>query len=100
MASFDFELSVRASVSRGFYFLAASHFEELDIDSNICLFFLALQGLLNSYFSTWSMSPPTHRLPFVYNMAANVTYSYLPAFKKFGQDVKVCHFLGRLKLTS
>merc|ERR1719334_777127 len=21
------------------------------------------QGLLNSYFSTWSMSPPTHRLP-------------------------------------
>jgi len=55
------------------------------------------QGLLNSYFSTWSMSPPTHRLPFVYNMAANVTYSYLPAFKKFGQDVKVCHFLGALK---
>jgi len=55
------------------------------------------QGLLNSYFSSWSVSPPSHRLPFIYNMAANVTYSYLPAFKKFGQDVKVCHFLGALK---
>jgi len=55
------------------------------------------QGLLNSYFSSWSLSPSSHRLPFIYNMAANVTYSYLPAFKKFGQDVKVCHFLGALK---
>lgn len=55
------------------------------------------QGLLNSYFSSWSVSAPSHRLPFTYNMAANVTYSYLPAFKKFGQDVKVCHFLGALK---
>jgi len=55
------------------------------------------QGLLNSYFSSWSLSPASHRLPFIYNMAANVTYSYLPAFKKFGQDVKVCHFLGALK---
>lgn len=55
------------------------------------------QGLLNSYFSSWSVSSPSHRLPFIYNMASNVTYSYLPAFKKFGQDVKVCHFLGGLK---
>lgn len=55
------------------------------------------QGLLNSYFSSWAVSASSHRLPFTYNMAANVTYSYLPAFKKFGQDVKVCHFLGALK---
>lgn len=55
------------------------------------------QGLLNSYFASWSESPASHRLPFIYNMAANVTYSYLPAFKKFGQNVKVCHFLGALK---
>jgi len=55
------------------------------------------QGLLNAYFSSWSTSPPTRRLPFIYNMAANVTYSYAPAFKRFGQDVKVCHFLGPLK---
>jgi len=54
------------------------------------------QGLLNSYFSSWASSASS-RLPFIYNMAANVTYSYLPAFKKFGQDVKVCHFLGPLK---
>lgn len=55
------------------------------------------QGLLNTFFSSWSVSAASHRLPFIYNMAANVTYSYLPAFKKFGQDVKVCHFLGALK---
>lgn len=55
------------------------------------------QGLLNAYFSDWSVSDSSRRLPFVYNMAANVTYSYLPAFKRFGQNVKVCHFLGALK---
>jgi len=32
------------------------------------------QGLLNTYFSSWSTSEPGHRLPFVYNMTQNASY--------------------------
>ena len=55
------------------------------------------QGLLNSYFSDWSTADISRHLPFVYNMAANLTYSYLPALLKFGTQVKVVHFLGSSK---
>jgi len=55
------------------------------------------QGLLNSYFSDWSTTDISRHLPFVYNMAANLTYSYLPALLKFGTQVKVVHFLGSSK---
>lgn len=40
------------------------------------------QGLLNLYFSNWSVSDASRRLPFVYNMTTNVSYSYAPAFKQ------------------
>lgn len=40
------------------------------------------QGLLNSYFNTWSTSESSKRLPFVYNMTTNVSYSYVPAYKQ------------------
>lgn len=40
------------------------------------------QGLLNGYFNNWSTSEASKRLPFVYNMTTNVSYSYAPAFKK------------------
>lgn len=40
------------------------------------------QGLLNQYFSSWSTSGASNRLPFFYNTASSATYSYLPAFKK------------------
>lgn len=55
------------------------------------------QGLLNSYFNDWSTKDISTHLPFVYNMAANLTYSYLPALLRFGTQVKIVHFLGSTK---
>lgn len=55
------------------------------------------QGLLNSYFSSWSTDESSRRLPFVYNMTTNVTYSYAPAFKQFRAQVKIVHFIGAQK---
>jgi glycogenin len=40
------------------------------------------QGLLNSYFKNWHLEESSKRLPFVYNMTTNVSYSYAPAFKQ------------------
>jgi len=55
------------------------------------------QGLLNLYFSNWSTSDASNRLPFIYNMTTNASYSYAPAFKQFGNKVKVIHFIGAQK---
>jgi glycogenin glucosyltransferase len=55
------------------------------------------QGLLNQYFSNWSTSDSSKRLPFLYNTASTATYSYLPAFKHFNKDVKIIHFIGETK---
>jgi len=55
------------------------------------------QGLLNTYFNDWATKDISRHLPFVYNMAANLTYSYLPALLRFGTQVKVVHFLGSTK---
>lgn len=49
------------------------------------------QGLLNSAFPDW------HRVSFVYNMVASATYTYLPAYKQYGANAKLVHFLGALK---
>jgi glycogenin glucosyltransferase len=35
------------------------------------------QGLLNSYFDTWSTSSPEHRLPFIYNTTPTAVYRYV-----------------------
>lgn len=55
------------------------------------------QGLLNSFFSDWKTKDASHRLSFVYNMNSNSGYTYAPAFKQFGKDVKIVHFIGPLK---
>jgi glycogenin glucosyltransferase len=55
------------------------------------------QGLLNLFFSDWATKDITKRLPFIYNVVSQAFYSYLPAFKKFGKDVKVVHFIGSVK---
>ncbi|RKO93072.1 nucleotide-diphospho-sugar transferase [Blyttiomyces helicus] len=65
------------------------------------------QGLLNSFFSTWSTgapcptatSPfrPTARLPFTFNVTPSAFYSYLPAFARFHTDISIVHFIGSLK---
>ncbi|NP_001398104.1 glycogenin-1 isoform 6 [Mus musculus] len=54
-------------------------------------------GLLNTYFSGWATTDITKHLPFVYNLSSISIYSYLPAFKAFGKNAKVVHFLGRTK---
>uniref|UniRef100_A0AC35UE19 Uncharacterized protein n=1 Tax=Rhabditophanes sp. KR3021 TaxID=114890 RepID=A0AC35UE19_9BILA len=58
--------------------------------------FFALKGLLNDYFNGPS-STKFHRLPFTYNMTSGSIYTYKAAYKKFGKDVKIVHFLGQSK---
>merc|ERR1719446_1412708 len=55
------------------------------------------QGLLNTFFSDWATKDISRHLPFTYNMVASATYSYLPAFKKFGKNVHIIHFIGAAK---
>lgn len=55
------------------------------------------QGLLNTYFADWSTKDISRHLSFVYNMSTVAVYSYPPAYKKFGNNVKVVHFLGVVK---
>ncbi|XP_011297930.1 histone-lysine N-methyltransferase 2B isoform X2 [Fopius arisanus] len=55
------------------------------------------QGLLNSYFSDWAHKDISKHLPFIYNMCSTASYSYLPAYKQFGDDVRIIHFIGSTK---
>jgi len=55
------------------------------------------QGLLNSYFSNWSKEDIIKHLSFLYNLQATSTYTYSPAFARFGKDTKVIHFVGENK---
>jgi len=55
------------------------------------------QGLLNEFFSDWSTADISRHLPFTYNTVSASAYSYTPAFKRFGKDIKIVHFLGALK---
>ncbi|KAG7321534.1 hypothetical protein KOW79_014392 [Hemibagrus wyckioides] len=55
------------------------------------------QGVLNSYFSDWATADITKHLPFIYNLSSVSIYTYLPAFKQFGHNAKVIHFLGERK---
>ncbi|XP_053543425.1 glycogenin-1a [Ictalurus punctatus] len=55
------------------------------------------QGLLNSYFSDWATADIAKHLPFIYNLSSISIYTYLPAFKHFGHNARVIHFLGEKK---
>lgn len=55
------------------------------------------QGLLNTFFKDWCSKDITKHLSFLYNMCATATYTYLPAYKKYGRDVKIIHFIGASK---
>ncbi|KAK5857672.1 hypothetical protein PBY51_010900 [Eleginops maclovinus] len=55
------------------------------------------QGVLNSYFNTWATADISKHLPFIYNLSSISIYSYLPAFKQYGRNAKVVHFLGKVK---
>ncbi|GFX12168.1 glycogenin-2 [Trichonephila clavipes] len=54
------------------------------------------QGLLNFYFNNWS-DDISKKLSFIYNLMANVSYTYTPAFRHFGRDVKIVQFHGSFK---
>lgn len=54
------------------------------------------QALMNSYFNNWCRDI-SKKLPFIYNLRANVSYTYKPAFKRFGNQVKVVNFFGSYK---
>ncbi|XP_026093243.1 glycogenin-1-like [Carassius auratus] len=55
------------------------------------------QGVLNGFFSDWTTADINKHLPFIYNMSSIAIYTYLPAFKQFGANAKVVHFLGEMK---
>uniref|UniRef100_A0A1B6DQD4 glycogenin glucosyltransferase n=1 Tax=Clastoptera arizonana TaxID=38151 RepID=A0A1B6DQD4_9HEMI len=55
------------------------------------------QGLLNLFYKDWSVKDISKHLPFIYNMCSTATYSYLPAFKQYSQDLKIIHFIGSSK---
>lgn len=55
------------------------------------------QGLLNIYFNNWATADIAKHLPFIYNMTSSSAYTYLPAYQKFGKDVKIVHFIGPVK---
>ncbi|XP_021937260.1 flocculation protein FLO11-like isoform X3 [Zootermopsis nevadensis] len=55
------------------------------------------QGLLNLFFSDWATKDISRHLPFIYNMVSTATYSYLPAYKQFGEGAKIVHFIGSNK---
>ncbi|XP_074520935.1 glycogenin-2 [Halichoeres trimaculatus] len=55
------------------------------------------QGLLNSFFSSWTTENISKHLPFIYNLSASSIYSYRPAFQQFGHNAKIVHFIGSVK---
>jgi len=55
------------------------------------------QGLLNLYYSDWAYTDIRKHLPFIYNVVSQAFYSYLPAFRQFGVNTKICHFIGAVK---
>ncbi|XP_030748756.1 glycogenin-2-like isoform X1 [Sitophilus oryzae] len=55
------------------------------------------QGLLNLFFSDWAYKDISKHLPFIYNLCSTACYSYLPAYKQFGANAKIVHFIGATK---
>jgi glycogenin glucosyltransferase len=55
------------------------------------------QGLLNLYFNYWSLSDSSKRLPFIYNMTTNSSYTYAPAFNRYNNYFR-SEFLAVQKL--
>jgi len=55
------------------------------------------QGLLNMFFNTWSHKDISKHLPFTYNVVSSTFYFYAPAFKKYGMNTKIVHFIGAKK---
>ncbi|VDL50727.1 unnamed protein product [Hymenolepis diminuta] len=55
------------------------------------------QGLLNAFFPHWRIQGAKYRLPYTDNCCTHCFYTYVPALKKFGWNVRVIHFIGQNK---
>ncbi|KAM3175482.1 hypothetical protein ACTXT7_008435 [Hymenolepis weldensis] len=55
------------------------------------------QGLLNAFFPHWRVQGAKYRLPYTDNCCTHSFYTYVPALKKFGWNVRVIHFIGQSK---
>uniref|UniRef100_A0A183ABV3 glycogenin glucosyltransferase n=1 Tax=Echinostoma caproni TaxID=27848 RepID=A0A183ABV3_9TREM len=55
------------------------------------------QGLLNLFFHDWATKDIRRHLPFLYNVISQALYSYLPAFTRFRNRIRVVHFIGAEK---
>lgn len=51
------------------------------------------QGLLNTHFS----SKKWERISFTYNCTPSSNYQYAPAYRQFGSQISMIHFIGREK---
>lgn len=55
------------------------------------------QGLLNTFFTSWASGDAAQRLSFTYNMTANASYGYAPAYEQYKKQIRVIHFIGAHK---
>lgn len=62
------------------------------------------QGLLNDFFSSedetfedGAQRPSWNRLSFAYNVTPSAYYSYAPAYRRFGKNIFMIHFIGQEK---
>lgn len=51
------------------------------------------QGLLNEYFG----NRPWQRLSFTYNTTPSASYQYEPAYRRYGSNISMVHFIGTEK---
>jgi hypothetical protein len=47
------------------------------------------QGLLNEHFQNWSMSGPSHRIPFTFNIVASAIYRYVELFGAYQEHLSL-----------
>ncbi|KAJ9120203.1 hypothetical protein QFC22_003103 [Naganishia vaughanmartiniae] len=71
--------------------------EGLGIGSGNGSFDGADQGLLNEWFSEEGGGGDWHRLSFTYNATPSATYTYLPAYRRYGSKINCVHFIGNNK---
>ncbi|EGG03486.1 putative glycogenin [Melampsora larici-populina 98AG31] len=62
------------------------------------------QGVLNDFFSSddetfedGTQRPTWNRLSFAYNVTPSAYYSYAPAYRRFGKNIFMIHFIGQEK---
>ncbi|KAI5847751.1 nucleotide-diphospho-sugar transferase, partial [Morchella snyderi] len=70
---------------------AGTYFSLLQLAGRGVSFDGADQGLFNTYFRNF------HRLSFTYNCTPSASYQYVPAFRHYGSQISLAHFIGAEK---